>query len=173
MEISANSTNNKKIKEPKIKLKNIVILAFSPIPNFFILYYYIICCKIIIENQNEDCNSLNEYNISSLILHLLFNIYLMCQLCVDSTKLFFHTFDKTLIYQGFLFIFLALNILYGAFILREEDDCQDENKSVYILSVTNFIIQTVIFIILFIYWFYLSCKNETSRTASIIPVEEV
>ena len=160
------------IAKPKtINYKNILIISLLPIPNFIILFYYIICFKIIIESHEEECESLDKYNICSLTLMLLLNIYIVSQLCVDSPRLFFQRETNSHIYQMFLIFFLGFSILFGSYILKDEDTCQDKN--VYILSAGNLIVQSVIFLLLMLYWLYIVCYHDNTRISPVMVMREV
>ena len=163
MEETSAAEENTIQKSKKISCKNILIISLLPIPNILILYYYIICFKIIVESYQEECERLNNYNICSLVLIILFNIYIVSQLCVDSPRLFFKSETKLPVGEIFLMIFLSFSIFFGCYILKDEDRCEDIDKNVYTLSTANLILQAVIILILVIFWFYFACYAGNTR----------
>ncbi len=169
------TTSNKIVKQERSNnyMKKILIISLLPVPNFLILYYYIICFRIIIESYENECDTLDKYNITSLILIIIFNIYIVSQLCVDSPRLFFYQESKSNVFQLFLIIFLSVNILSGAYILKDEDTCKHIDENVYVLSVGNLILQSFIFIILIIYWFMVVCLFTDTQVKPHIASNEV
>ena len=156
---------------PSLNYKMIMIFTLSPIPNFMVLYYYIICSQIIINNEAPECESLTYYNLSSIIMLALFNIYLIYQLFIDENNLFFHTSPKSMIYQGILITFLITNLIFGSYYLHTQSECDNYNENAYIVATGNLIVQSTIAILLLTYAIYLvilARKNKTYPVTSIV-----
>ena len=155
---------------PSLNYKIIMIFTLSPVPNFMVLYYYIICSQIIINNEANECKSLTYYNLSSIIMLALFNIYLIYQLFIDENNLFFHTSQKSMIYQGILIIFLITNLIVGSFYLDTQSECDNFNENAYIVAVGNLIVQSTIGILLLTYAIYLYFQFRKNRTYPITSI---
>ena len=100
----------------------------------------------------------------------LFNIYLIYQLFIDESNLFFHTSQKSMIYQVILIIFLITNLIVGSFYLDTQSECDNFNENAYIVAVGNLIVQSTIGILLLTYAIYLYFQFRKNRTYPITSI---
>lgn len=137
--------------------KNCVIISLCPIPNFIVLFYYLISIKILVEEKNlHQCHNLQSFSVYSYVWMIISNIYLAVQLCYDKPRLFMNDMDGHFIFQILWYSALVIILVIGLVWIVESKSCLDESQNIYYLSVSNIIIELIIWIVITILIIYYS-----------------